>query len=352
MYTFGGNGHGQLGRATPSGGVAWNPSPQRVVASGGFSGAGGVFAGRHHAVAIDGVGRAWSWGRNHFGQLGRQDSASGDLTPSMVNSSAWVGDGTAGVGISMAALGRHFTLLLTTVGDVYCAGSNLWGQCGANSGTPGEGGANPSPARIILPEGQTVSSIAAGQYHSLLQVMDGRVYGLGKNAAGQLASPKGFSVLRPVSTPVCVSCALPTSINVPLTGEALAGGEAHSLLLTLGAASSTGAVYGAGDGGDGQLGEGGGGSVLRVAFGGGEGGCGTRLEVPGVGGGCGCYTGSMVPSGVAAGCAQSFFTTLRPPCPPGTSSDTGSEPPTPHPNPCQETLKPDLQVYAEKEIGR
>lgn len=83
-------------------------------------------AGRHHALALSSEGTVHTWGRNQQGQLCRSTAGLQSSLPGMVSVSG-------GVIIAVAA-GRHHSVLLREDGSVFCCGSNLFGQCGPETG--------------------------------------------------------------------------------------------------------------------------------------------------------------------------------------------------------------------------
>jgi alpha-tubulin suppressor-like RCC1 family protein len=121
-------------------------------------------------------------------------------------------------------------------GPLMAWGANDGGQLGdgsiSNSG---------SPVTVPLPAGVTVTSVAAGQHHTLAVTSAGRILAWGTNSSGQLGTGNQASTKGPV--PV----SLPPNVKV----TAVAAGDAFSLALT-----STGSVLAWGANGNGQLGDG------------------------------------------------------------------------------------------------
>jgi alpha-tubulin suppressor-like RCC1 family protein len=121
-------------------------------------------------------------------------------------------------------------------GPLMAWGANDGGQLGdgsiANTG---------APATVPLPAGVTVTSVAAGEHHTLAVTSAGGVLAWGTNSSGQLGTGNQASTKGPV--PV----SLPPNVKV----TAVAAGDAFSLALT-----STGSVLAWGANGNGQLGDG------------------------------------------------------------------------------------------------
>lgn len=81
-----------------------------------------------HCVLVTEDGKAMTFGRNPFGQLGLDNTAtknSPQLVPALEN-----------MNIIGAACGRHHTLFLTDTGTVYACGDNRSGQCGVGNLQP------------------------------------------------------------------------------------------------------------------------------------------------------------------------------------------------------------------------
>lgn len=155
-----------------------------------------VSAGRQYTLALDVQGGVWMWG---WGQAAHAFPFAPDFVGPVTQLSA----------------GREHSLFLAS-GDVWAWGSNASGQLGSGSGYSHPDQYN-TPVRVQgLPPGQVVA-IAAGGDHSLALTSDGRVWGWGSNAWGQLGGTVGGNRY--------------TAAPVPgLSGiRAISAGELHSL---------------------------------------------------------------------------------------------------------------------------
>jgi LPXTG-motif cell wall-anchored protein len=189
-----------------------------------------VSGGYGHSVALTSTGQVYAWGQNDDGQLG-----DGSFTESTEPVRVHLPEGST---VTAIASGQDFVLALTSTGTVLSWGLNEWGQLG--NGTTGLD--SDVPVEVHLPEGTTVTAISAGAGHALALTSAGEVLAWGDNDFGQVGD--GTTVNRDVPVPVA---GLPADAPV----KAIAGGDDHSLALT-----STGAVYGWGYNGQGQLGHG------------------------------------------------------------------------------------------------
>lgn len=81
-----------------------------------------------HSVLVTEDGKAMTFGRNQFGQLGINNIITQDK-PSLVTT-------LQDMNIIGAACGRNHTLILTDTGTVYACGDNRSGQCGVGNSQP------------------------------------------------------------------------------------------------------------------------------------------------------------------------------------------------------------------------
>ncbi|NIL64793.1 RCC1 domain-containing protein [Salinispora arenicola] len=209
---WGGNSFGQLGdgtvvdRSTP---VAVALPPSTTVTA--------VAAGGNHSVALTSAGTALAWGRNFFGQLG-DGTVVDRSTPTVVSL-------PAGVTASAVAAGRIHSLALTTAGGVLAWGNNTFGQLGDGTTTTSS-----SPVSVTLPAATTITAISArDSQHSVAMTSAGAALSWGRNLRGQLGD--GTTTNR--STPVDVD--LPAGVTV----TSIAAGDDHSLALTAPPTSTT-----------------------------------------------------------------------------------------------------------------
>ena len=178
-------------------------------------------AGADHSLFRDSLGRVWAAGDNHYGQLG--DGSSTPYRPVAVR----VRENVAAV-----SAGTTHTLFLNTDGSVWATGDNVHGQLGDASTTRRR-----SPVRVQFDPGTVITAVSAGHGHSLFLKNDGTAWACGFNSQGQL----GDGTTNNRTTPVQI-----------LTGvRALAAGGMHSLFL-----KTDGTVWVCGSHSLGQLGVG------------------------------------------------------------------------------------------------
>jgi len=207
VWTWGGNGYGQLGT---DGDDRW--TPVRVPGLGGVR---SVAAGEHFTMVLKADGTVWTWGQNEYGELGygsKEDSP----RPAAVGGLPRI--------VAIAAAGHH-SLALDSNGTVWG-----WGDV-----------PNRSPVLVPqrVPDLANVVAIAAGDNHSIALDGGGTVWVWGDHGAGDLGDG-------------CYNASnSPQRVRGLSDITAVAGG--HELTLGL---KNDGTVWAIGYGAAGQLGNG------------------------------------------------------------------------------------------------
>ncbi len=183
-----------------------------------------IAGGGNHSLFVCTDATARTCGLNNYGQLGDGTTTIYKSTPVQVSGLT---------GITAVAGGGDHSLFVKNDGTAWACGYNVAGQLGDGTTTLYKS----TPVQVSGLTG--ITSVAAGEYHSLFLKNDGSVWACGNNSSGQLGD--GTTVDK--STPVQVS---------GLTGiTAVAGGERHSLFV-----KNDGTVWACGKNWDGQLGDG------------------------------------------------------------------------------------------------
>jgi alpha-tubulin suppressor-like RCC1 family protein len=241
LYTFGENRFGQLGRAANAGSENANPVPAPVVLPGATGIPVEIAAGAEHSLALTSSGQLYAFGDNRFGQLGsptNTGSDSANATPARVTLPGAVGQ------LAQIAAGLDHSLALTSAGELYAFGDNVFGQLGSAANSESSS-PNPTPARVALPgAGGAVRAIAAGGSHSLALTTSGELYAFGENDFGQLGDTRGNGTHQANPTPQAVR--LPLADGPPI---AIAAGAEHTLAI-----ATSGALYAFGSNEFGALG--------------------------------------------------------------------------------------------------
>ena len=163
-----------------------------------------VVAGSHYSVAITSDGTVYAWGSNsNFG----------------INSKIPVKLDFSGKNIESISLGNLHALAIASDGTVYAWGSNFYGQLGNGTNV-----SSTVPVKVNtigdLPTNKALK-VDAGYSHSLVVTTNGNVYAWGSNLYGQFGN--GMNVVS-FSTPVLVKTESPSafvSSNVKATFDNL-----------------------------------------------------------------------------------------------------------------------------------
>ena len=130
-----------------------------------------------HNLALYQDGSLYSWGDNHYGQLGlghRQHQN----TPQLIDPSHFHNKT-----INSIHQGPIHTLALMEDGSLYTWGYNVYGELGLGHNT------NQNTPQLISPdhfENKIIQSIHTGSHHTLVLMTNGSLYAYGQNAKGQL----------------------------------------------------------------------------------------------------------------------------------------------------------------------
>jgi alpha-tubulin suppressor-like RCC1 family protein len=166
LWSFGGNGSGQLGNGSNQG----QSAPLQVGLDHDWA---RLAAGSLHSLAVKRNGTIWSFGDNRSGQLGN-----GSTLPQNVPVQA--GAGGALEQVLLVSGGEFHSIALKSNGTIYAFGDNGTGQYG-NGGTTG----SLSP----LPVGSDALGWVAsepGNQFTVARRANGTLWGWGDNASGQL----------------------------------------------------------------------------------------------------------------------------------------------------------------------
>ena len=205
VFAWGLNSKGQLGNGTTTS----SSTPVQVLGVGGsgtLSGVTKISAGQSSAtppkvtsLALTSTGEVFAWGYNLDGQVGDGSPGADRLTPAKVLAVGGT-PGTALSDVTAIDSGDGFSIALTPNG-VFSWGVNNQGQLGDGSTAN-----SPTPVQVKSVGGSgflsDISSVAAGNSHSLALTNTGSVLAWGYDNAEQLGNP---AIVSTTSTPVAVS---------------------------------------------------------------------------------------------------------------------------------------------------
>jgi alpha-tubulin suppressor-like RCC1 family protein len=206
VWTWGGNGWGQLGGGTVNSNASrWDPQP--VLTGAKAIAAGGGSTHNWHSIIIMLDGRAWTFGRNRSGELGNGTTIS-NMYPNSAPPAPVIGltDATA------AAAGDEFTTALRSDGTVWSWGNNIYGQLGDGT-TVGKN----TPVQVSGLTG--VAALVAGGPHALVLKDDCTVWAWGGNSSGGLGDGTTSNRRTPVQV-TGLGAARPQGCRIPQTDAA------------------------------------------------------------------------------------------------------------------------------------
>jgi hypothetical protein len=190
-----------------------------------------ITSGYNFVIALSRSGQLYCWGSNSYGQLGNgSQNPKYNYKPIVINC-------LNGIIAKRVSCGYYHTIVLTDSGDVYSFGHNVYGECGNN----GFNSYQLTPFKINGFNGHKIIGISCGKHHSLALTESGHVFGWGQNTGGQL----GIGSNNNQSIPTKIISIDKIFINK------ISCGQSHSLLL-----SNDGHIYAFGDNSCGQIGNG------------------------------------------------------------------------------------------------
>ena len=149
-----------------------------------------VRSGGAHTCGLTSAGQAYCWGTNMYGQIGNGTTVS-PFFPTAVSQ-------PAGVTFTEIHAADRYTCALDTGGQAYCWGYGGDGAIGNNSLIGPK-----VPTAVQQPAGVTFVAIDAQSTHTCGLTSGGQAYCWGRNDFGQLGD--GTTTLSPKKTPVAVS---------------------------------------------------------------------------------------------------------------------------------------------------
>ena len=201
IFTWGWNGDGQLGDGTKID----RREPVNVTSNVPLVANESIdqlFMAGYHAMAFTSNRRVFTWGKNHYGQLGNgtlnDQSLPGDISNQF----------PAEESISSVSIGFVHTSALTESGNVYIFGHNFRGRLG-------DGGladrTTPFSLASRFPSDVTIAQISMGASHSSALTTRGSIYIWGFNLYGQLGID---STTQEFNTPQLLNALVPAPFSI------------------------------------------------------------------------------------------------------------------------------------------
>lgn len=171
-----------------------NPAGDSVTAATPVYGPNLIATAEVHALAVDGQGRVWAWGRNDAGELGDGTLMDRPLPVPV--------PGLPPV-VSVSAGGCRSNALAAD-GTVWA-----WG-----AGELGDGSGGPSATPVQVPGLSGIVAVSTGMYHSLALKSDGTVWAWGFNPDGRIGDGSTVDRATPVQVP-----GLPNIVTLSAGGQ-------------------------------------------------------------------------------------------------------------------------------------
>jgi alpha-tubulin suppressor-like RCC1 family protein len=221
VFTWGDNHYGQLGDGTFEG----QSVPTEITHM--FNLANGdkiinLALGINHSSALSLNGKVFTWGDNTDGQLGEGISAR-KSEPTEINYRFNLANGDKIINL---ALGSMHSSALSLNGRVFTWGHNKYGQLG-NGSTVGESVPTEITSEFNLANGDKIINLVLGLVHSSALSLNGRVFTWGNNVDGQL----GDATNNQRNTPTEITHRFNLANGDKIINLAL--GEYHSSALSL-----------------------------------------------------------------------------------------------------------------------
>ncbi len=152
-----------------------------------------VSLGGKHSAALTSDGQLYIWGDNEYGQLG-DGSKNDSNSPINITSQFNLTDGEY---ISQIALGYYHSMALSSQGRVFTWGFNQNYELGT-----GQSADQSKPVDITskfrLSSGETIDFISSGAHHCSALTSEGRIFMWGDNSHGQLGDSGNEDKIRPI----------------------------------------------------------------------------------------------------------------------------------------------------------
>jgi alpha-tubulin suppressor-like RCC1 family protein len=177
LYCWGSNTNGELGIGTSGGDF---PTPQLLTPMTNIT---NIALGVSHTCAVNNLNQLYCWGSNTNGELGIGTSGAAFPTPQLL---------TPMTNITNIALGYNHTCAVNASNQLYCWGTNSYGQLGIGSF------ANQSTPQLLTPMTNITDIKLRGFYTCAINIFN-QLYCWGSNLDGQLGiGIYGFSAQRSI----------------------------------------------------------------------------------------------------------------------------------------------------------
>jgi alpha-tubulin suppressor-like RCC1 family protein len=146
-----------------------------------------ISAGDAHACGVTANGKGYCWGDNEHGQLGNGSNSSSSVPASVAG----------GLLFKLLSAGRTFSCGLTRQGAAHCWGWGVDAVVATETNSPAN-----LPAPVFGSRGLVFKSVSTGQVHACGLTAAGEVYCWGTNKYGQLGNGSTDDSVRPIPIPL------------------------------------------------------------------------------------------------------------------------------------------------------
>jgi RCC1 and BTB domain-containing protein len=143
-----------------------------------------AYNGCEHTLVVTADGRLASFGYNYRGQLGHGNTAS-EPSPKLVR-------GLEAHRVVLVSCSYYHSVCAAEGGAVFSFGRNDFGQLGH-----GDTGDKKVATAVAALHGVVVTSVACGQYHTIVATEQGEAFACGKNDYGQLGMDSAETLRTP-----------------------------------------------------------------------------------------------------------------------------------------------------------
>ena len=203
LYVWGNNQYGQIGNGI-SGGVERQYEPYKVL-----SNIASVTTDGDSMVAITTTGDLYTWGRNQYGQIGNGKSGKDEVQTTPVK----VLSNMASAAMTQGTNGRGVIAAIATNGDLYTWGRNEYGQVG--NGKSGTDEVQKTPVKIL----SNVASLTENGGPIAAITTTGDLYCWGTNWFGQVGNGTREHQTKPVKVLSNVLSVLTSSTTLAVTAN-------------------------------------------------------------------------------------------------------------------------------------
>ena len=155
--------------------------------------------GGANVLAIKNQGRVFGWGHDQYSQVGDESTSYAKVLPVDVTLFIMLYDGETFIDVKA---GYYHSMVLTSNGRLFTWGYNYYGELGIGNQTIVS-----TPIEVTnhfnLNTGEKIIAISASQTNSMALTSEGRVFGFGSNAYGQVSA----SAPNPCTSPYEISSA-------------------------------------------------------------------------------------------------------------------------------------------------